>query len=84
MNISLFFIVLSVMPVNVIANESSFGCIWEKAKIETAIKQQNELEEKQSYYIKENGKRSMEYDVGIEWMRETERKARAEVNRVCK
>jgi pyruvate/2-oxoglutarate dehydrogenase complex dihydrolipoamide dehydrogenase (E3) component len=73
-----------MVPVNVIANELSFGCIWEKSMLETAIKQQNELEEKQSYYIKENGKRSKDYDIQIERMRETERKARAEVNRVCK
>ena len=73
---------LMFVSVNAIAGES-YGCIWAKAKLETAIKMQAEYAEKQRYYVKENGSKSDSYEISIQVVRENEREARAEVNRKC-
>jgi len=80
---SLIFIILSMVSIDAIAGKS-FGCIWAEAKLETAIDSQKEYAEKQRYYVKENGSKSVSYEVSIEYARENEREARAEVNRKCK
>lgn len=71
-----------MVSLNSIADES-FGCIWAKAKLETAIEMQEKYAEKQRYYVKENGDESVRYEFSIESAREDEREARAEVNRKC-
>ena len=73
---------LTIPSFGAIAGES-MGCIWVKAKLETAIEMQADYEEKQEYYVKENGKKSQSYEIGLEMAKEDEREARAEIPRKC-
>ena len=82
MKILLLFVVLSMVSANAIAGKT-MGCIWAEAKLDTAIKMQADYEEKQRYYVKENGSKSDSYEFGKESAHEDEREARAEVNRKC-
>ena len=81
---SLYFLILSLISLDSIAGES-MGCIWAKAKLETAIKMQKEYEEKQLDYRRANGAAtsSAKYEIGLEISKEDEREARAEVLRKC-
>lgn len=82
MKIPFLFMTLSIASVNAIAGDS-FGCQWAKAKLQTAIKMQEDYSEKQRYYVRENGNRSDKYSYIMESAREDEREARAEIGRKC-
>ena len=82
MKAGLLFATLSLASFAAFGGES-FGCMWAKAKLETAIEMQSDYKEKQRFYVEENGSKSPRYELGLESAREDEREARAEVNRKC-